>query len=104
MKNLIGAAVLSALASFVTPGIAAAGTIENACNRSDRQAANRALCGCIQDVADLTLSGTDQRMAASFFSGPHTAQLIRQSDCTSHESFWQRYKNFGQTAEVYCAG
>jgi len=90
--------ILSAAPAF------AAGTIEKACVRSDRQAASRALCGCIQDVADLTLSGTDQRLAATFFKDPHKSQQIRQSDRRSNELFWQRYKSFGSTAEAYCQG
>ena len=43
-------------------------------------------------------------MAAEFFDDPHRAQEIRQSDRRSHEAFWQRYKNFGQTAEIFCQG
>ncbi len=99
MKLILPVALCAIIAGFAP---ASAGSIENACNSSDRNAANQQLCGCIQDVADLTLSGGDQRMAASFFQDPHKAQEIRQSDRSSHESFWQRYKNFGQTAEVYC--
>jgi len=101
MNRIFTLALVAAVSSSST---VFAGTIENACNRSDRDAANRQLCGCIQDVADLTLERGDQRLAASFFSDPHRAQEIRQSDRASHESFWRRYKNFGQTAEVYCRG
>ncbi|WP_052245166.1 hypothetical protein [Halocynthiibacter namhaensis] len=102
MKRLLPLVLVATLASSVS---SFAGTIENACNSSDRSAANRQLCGCIQDVADLTLeSRSDQSMAASFFRDPHKAQEIRQSDRSSHETFWQRYKNFGRTAEVYCRG
>ncbi len=80
----------------------AAKDIERACMKSDRAAGNRAICGCIQDAANLTLTNRDQRLAATFFADPHRAQEIRQSDRRQHESFWQRYKNFGQTAEAYC--
>jgi len=83
---------------------AMAGPIESACLRSDRDAASRQLCGCIQNVADATLTGSDQRLAASFFKDPHRAQEIRQSDSRSHAAFWERYKAFGETAEAYCAG
>jgi hypothetical protein len=71
---------------------------------SGRSAANRQLCGCIQQVADRTLTGADQRKAAKFFSDPHQAQEVRQSDHAAHEAFWRRYKNFGATAEAMCAG
>ncbi|MEM1388212.1 MAG: hypothetical protein AAF748_06060 [Pseudomonadota bacterium] len=43
-------------------------------------------------------------MAAEFFSDPHRAQVIRQSDNRGHEVFWERYKVFGSTAEEYCSG
>ncbi|MFZ5749948.1 MAG: hypothetical protein ACOY5U_02660 [Pseudomonadota bacterium] len=85
-------------------GPALAGPIEAACLRSERSGGNRAICGCIQQVADMTLTGSDQRLAARFFSDPDRAQEIRQSDRRSHEAFWERYRNFGETAEVYCGG
>lgn len=85
-------------------GPAMAGPIETACLRSDRSGGDRAMCGCIQQVADMTLTGSDQRLAARFFSDPDRAQEIRQSDRRSHEAFWERYRNFGETAEVYCGG
>ena len=54
------------------------------------------------DAADLTLSMSDQKLAASFFDDPHRAQEIRQSDSRRHERFWERYESFGQTAENFC--
>jgi len=79
-----------------------AGPIESACLRSDRQAANRSLCDCIQSVADHSLSYGDQRRAAQFFSNPQRAQDVRQSDRSSDEAFWLRYKAFGANAESFC--
>ena len=79
-----------------------ANKIENACLKSDRASGQRALCGCIQDAANLTLTSSDQRLAATFFANPSKAQEIRQSDRRSHEDFWRRYKNFGATAETFC--
>jgi len=96
-RYVIAAAILVA-----TAAIAQAGPIESACNKSDRRASTRALCGCIQDVADATLTGADQRLAAKFFGDPHMAQEIRQSHKAAHEAFWQKYKLFGQTAETFC--
>ncbi|MGI9394944.1 MAG: hypothetical protein ACR2OY_09885 [Boseongicola sp.] len=86
--------------SLATPTVAK--DIERACLKSDRAAGNRAICGCIQDAANLTLTNKDQRLAATFFADPHRAQEIRQSDRRQHEAFWERYKNFGITAESYC--
>ncbi|MDF1620937.1 hypothetical protein [Pseudothioclava nitratireducens] len=88
--------------SFATAGVASAGAIDRACAKAGR-AESRALCGCIQQVADMTLSGSDQRRAAEFFKDPHKAQEVRQSDRASDESFWKRYKNFAATAESLCA-
>lgn len=92
-------AVLGGLA--VTAGTAAAGPIERACLSSGRSASMQ-LCTCIQQAADLTLTGRDQSRAAEFFRDPHQAQVVRQSDRSSDEDFWQRYRAFGQTAEAYC--
>lgn len=79
-----------------------ANEIERACLRSDRPGKSRALCGCIQDAANLTLSSRDQRLAASFFANPDRAQQVRTSDARKNEVFWQRYEAFGRTAEQYC--
>lgn len=98
MKTL----VLTVALTFGSASFAYAGLIETACMKSGRTG-GLALCNCIQQVADITLSRSDQRQAAKFFSDPHQAQEIRQSDHSSHEAFWQRYKNFGATAEAYCA-
>lgn len=76
--------------------------IERACNNSNRSAANPPLCKCIQRVADQVLTRSDQRLAARFFKDPQKAQDVRQSDRTSHEEFWLRYKTFGTTAKDIC--
>lgn len=99
-KTLIAVSLLA----LALPMTAMAGSIESACLRSDRQAANRALCGCIQQVADMTLKGSDQRKAAKFFQDPDQAQKVRMSKSDSDNEFWARYKNFGETAAAYCGG
>jgi hypothetical protein len=98
MKTLVLAAGLAALGAA-----AHAGAIEQACMASSRAGASRALCGCIQHAADMTLTRADQRLAAKFFRDPQQAQDIRQSSSRSHEIFWEKYKNFGATAEAYCS-
>lgn len=92
-----------ALAGALFAGCAGAGPIERACQQSDRGAGNRQLCGCIQQVADITLDRRDQKMAAKFFSDPNRAQEIRQSDSRSDEVFWRKYRAFGSAAESYCS-
>lgn len=97
--------LLAAAAVFfpVMSSVAVAGPIERACMASD-QGGNRSLCGCIQQAADLTLSGGDQRRAAKFFKDPEAAHATWVSQSKSDDAFWDRYKSFGQTAEAYCAG
>ncbi len=80
----------------------ATGSIQRACLASDRRARSRELCGCIQAVADQTLSGSDQRLAVSFYSDPHRAQDIRQSDRDSHRRFWTSYREYTDRAERTC--
>ena len=96
--------VLAAAVAVMLPALANAGVIERACLGSDRQAANRSLCGCIQQVADMTLQGGDQRRAAAFFKDPEKANATWQSQSAADDAFWDRYKNFGATAQAYCAG
>lgn len=102
MKSHILSAAIAA--SFAVVGsMADAGPIERACMASDR-GGNRSLCGCIQQAADMTLSGGDQRRAAKFFKNPEAAHRTWMSQSKSDDAFWERYKSFGQTAEAYCGG
>lgn len=95
--------LLAFAALGLTSPTAGAGPLERGCLGSDRMAASRELCACIQQVADSALSRRDQRMAARFFRRPHLAQEIRQSDRPQHELFWKRYRAFGERAERVCA-
>lgn len=95
--------ILAALALVLGAAPAAAGTIGQACLRSDRQAVSRAVCGCLQQVADMTLRNADQRRVARFFADPEEAQKVRNSTSERDNALWQRYRNFGATAEAVCA-
>ena len=88
----------------LTAGAAMAGPIQNACLQAGRQGANSALCGCIQQVADITLGGSDQRRAAAFFKDPDKAQAAHMSKTHGDDAFWERYVIFGQQAEMACSG
>ncbi|WOI56955.1 hypothetical protein [Palleronia sp. LCG004] len=99
MKKLTAITLLAICAG----GASHAGVIERACLGSDRSQASRGLCGCIQQVADVTLTRRDQRVAARFFKDPHRSQEIRQSDNPNDELFWRKYRSFGTTAENYCS-
>ncbi len=78
-----------------------AGTIANACMKSDRNP-TRATCQCIQQVADQKLTETDQKRAAVFFQDPHKSQVVRQSSKKSDEILWERWKAFGEAAGKRC--
>lgn len=102
MKRILTGLTMACGLLSVTADIAAAGVIEQACLSASRKNASWQLCGCIQRVADQTLTRSDQRMAAKFFAEPHKAQEVRQSDNTRHEAFWDRYTEFGATAAASC--
>lgn len=99
MKILLLTAAITAAAMTG----ATAGPIGSACLSGGRSAANRELCGCIDRVADMTLSRSDQRRAAKLFKDPDMAQDVRMSDRGADNDFWGRYKNFAEAAEGYCA-
>lgn len=102
-KILLGTACAGLSLLFLTT-MASAGPIESACMKSNRQAANRSLCSCIQQVADVTLRGGDQRLAASFFKNPERAQKVHMSQSQRDDAFWRRYVNFGKQAAQSCQG
>ena len=99
MLNRIAIAVAAVM---ITAPLAVAGPIDSACISSDRARGNSPLCGCIQQVANQTLSRSDQRRAAAFFRDPHQAQVVRMSKSNADNAFWARYKQFAGAAEAYC--
>jgi hypothetical protein len=101
MRAVILATALAGM-TLAVPAAVAAGPIERACLSSERASGNRALCGCIQQAANRTLTARDQRAAARFFRDPDRAQQVRMSRRESDRAFWQRYENFGSFAEVSC--
>lgn len=79
------------------------GPISRACQQSGREGRSSKLCGCIQAAADMTLTSSQQRRSVSFYSDPHLAQEIRQSDRPVDEEFWEAYANYGDLAEQLCS-
>ena len=104
MTKLLLGAGFAGLALMMMAGAASAGPIESACLKSNRTGAGRTLCSCIQQVADITLGGGDQRLAATFFKDPDRAQQVHMSQSSRDDAFWTRYVTFGQQAQVACAG
>ena len=103
-KRLLATVVAAVVFPLSMTTMATAGPIERACLNSDRDAANRSVCSCIQQAADMTLSGGDQRRAAKFFKDPERAHQTWVSQRASDDAFWDRYKQFGETAEASCSG
>ena len=102
MKPVMLAAATAAMFTLITTA-AMAGPVQRACMAADR-GGNRSLCSCIQQVADQTLSGRDQRRAARFFDDPDRAHSTWVSQSAADDAFWDRYRSFGRTAEAHCAG
>ncbi len=100
--HILAVALAASLPMMPVPAIA--GPIERACMASDRAKGNRPLCRCIQQAANATLSGADQRRASRFFKDPDAAHATWISQSKADDAFWERYKSFGRTAEAYCAG
>jgi hypothetical protein len=82
----------------------ATGPIYSACQSDGRKAASRARCGCVQAVADQSLSTADQNRGTRYFKDPGALQEVRQSDNTGNERFWLAWKAFGQAAAAQCKG
>jgi hypothetical protein len=104
MKTSLIKAAAAAVAVFAIASVAQAGPIEGACLKSSRDAANRALCVCIQQVADITLLDNDQSLVASFFKDPNKAEKLRMSQTKRDDAFWERYTIFGDQARLSCTG
>lgn len=116
MKNLIILGLVVALAGcgqrasapsnsgpLITRSVSSAsGPISRACMASSRKSKSPALCGCIQAVANQSLSGGQQNRAARFYADPHEAQVVRQSDRSADEAFWEAYVAYAERAKSLC--
>lgn len=101
MKDLYPVFAIVAAALAAGPATAT-GVIENACLRSDRPGVERALCNCLQRVADATLSARDQNRGAAFFADPHKSQEVKASDRAADQAFWENWETFAATAVTHC--
>ncbi len=102
MRGLVTVVAVVVLAGCGGGARGVSGDLAKACIAGGRDAANRALCSCVQQVANQSLNGADQRRAAGFFADPQEAQDTRQSDRSSDEAFWDRYRAFADRAEASC--
>ncbi|MFC5567015.1 arginine transporter [Rubellimicrobium aerolatum] len=93
---------LGALVVLGSCGGRVSGDIGRACMAGGRDAASARLCSCVQGVANQSLSGSDQKRAAQFFTEPDAAQQVRTSDRPGDEAFWERYRAFADRAAAIC--
>lgn len=98
----VRSAVRAALPSSTPPVLFASGPISSACRSAGRKQASRERCGCVQAVADRSLSAGEQRRGAAFFRDPQKAQDTRQSDNASNERFWLNWKAYSAEAAKLC--
>ena len=102
--SLLSLALGAALAAgALAPLPVQANPIERACLQSPRDAATPALCSCIGNAAERTLTRGQMREGARFFADPQRAQDVRQSDRRSDEEMWRAWRSFGETAEAMCS-
>lgn len=80
----------------------ATGEISRACIAADRDRASPQLCGCIQSVANQTLSQRDRSRVATFFADPEVAHATKISDTRADDAFWDRYRNFIDASRGIC--
>lgn len=80
------------------------GEVGQACLVSGRSDANRALCGCIDEVARQTLTSAEQRTIAGYFTDPEALQAMKLDDRPAAERLWARYDAFVETARATCGG
>ncbi len=99
MKQLIFGA---ALAAGMAAQAAAAGPVARACMAADREAANRALCSCIEQVARPIFTRSELRRIVKFFKNPELTQKLRSSDRAADERFWDKYQAWGEMAQAQC--
>ena len=102
MRYILMAGALATAAACGGGTRVVSGDISTACLAADRSAASPALCSCIQQVANQSLSSGDQARAAAFFYEPQLAQDTRQSDNRRDEAFWDRYRAFTDLASEIC--
>ncbi|WP_170331329.1 hypothetical protein [Ruegeria arenilitoris] len=103
MKQFLLIAFCATSLTAVAPAPSEAAQIKRACLASDRSAATRSRCSCIQRVADQALTRSDQKTVAKWFTDPHQAQVLKMSKTARDDALWDRYQAFGQMAQAICS-
>lgn len=100
--RVLSATPAVALVPQTTGAKFATGPIYAACRSSGRDAASAARCGCVQWVADRSLSASDQKRGAGYFQAKQALQDVRQSDRAANARFWDTWTSFGENAAQQC--
>lgn len=100
---IAGAPTQTGAAAVPAPLPFARGSIFSVCISDGRKAASQKRCGCVQAVADKTLSDADERRGVSLWNDPGRLQEIRQSDNPGNERFWKAWSGFGDEATRVCS-
>ncbi len=103
MRQFLLIALCATSISAVAPAPTEAAQIKRACLASDRSAATRQRCSCIQRVANQALTRSDQKQVAQWFKDPHQAQELKMSQTERDDALWDRYQVFGQMAQAICS-
>ncbi|WP_170362998.1 hypothetical protein [Ruegeria arenilitoris] len=103
MKQFLIIALCATSLTTLAPATTEAAQIKRACLASDRSAATRDRCKCIQRVADQALTNKDQKTVAKWFTDPHQAQELKMSKSARDDALWERYQNFGRMAQAICS-
>ena len=80
----------------------ARGRMFSACISDGRKSASQKRCGCVQAIANRTLSPAQAHRGVSLWSDPGRLQEIRQSDLASNERFWKAWSEFSAEALRVC--
>jgi hypothetical protein len=78
--------------------------IEAACKITGGPGASLQFCTCMQQVADLSLSLTEQKLAAFFLRNPGEAGEIKRRNPAHHQTFWTRFESFSLSTRRHCVG
>ncbi|KIC43806.1 hypothetical protein RA28_19455 [Ruegeria sp. ANG-S4] len=103
MKQFLLIAFCATSMAAISSAQVEAAQIKRACLASDRSAATRDRCTCIQRVANQALTRSDQKTVAKWFTDPHQAQELKMSKTERDDALWDRYQNFGQMAQAICS-
>ena len=95
-RSLVTMAVLACAAP------AFAGPAQKACLATERSPGPR-VCACAQQVADQTLSRSDQHIAASIIREPELFVKYQKDSSRRAQGFLTRYRLWGERVEQHCA-